>query len=62
MYVRRPGPFANMLDFQPKKVMLYRRNLAAGQKDYRLLDLPTHRGGKDSDQRTRGDVGKRSCH
>jgi methylmalonyl-CoA mutase N-terminal domain/subunit len=27
-----------------------------------LLDLPTHRGGKDSDQRTRGDVGKRSCH
>jgi hypothetical protein len=49
MYVRRPGPFVNMLDFQqPKKVMLFRRNLAAGQKDYRLLSICRHTG-YDSD-------------
>jgi methylmalonyl-CoA mutase N-terminal domain/subunit len=62
MYVRRPGPF-NMLDFQqPKKVMLFRRNLAAGQKDYRSLSICRHTVMYDSDhERVVGDVGK-GCH
>jgi methylmalonyl-CoA mutase len=57
MYVRRPGPFANMLDFQQPKKCFYRRNLAAGQKDYPSLSMPTHRG-YDSDHERVGDVGK----
>jgi methylmalonyl-CoA mutase len=61
MYVRRPGPF-NMLDFQqPKKVMLFRRNLAAGQGLSIAFDLPTHRGYDSDHERVVGDV-KAGCH
>jgi hypothetical protein len=43
MYVRRPWTIPNMLDFQQqKKVMLFRRNLAAGQKDYPSLSICLH--------------------
>jgi methylmalonyl-CoA mutase len=50
MYVRRPGPFVNMLDFQqPKKVMLFIDVILLAGLSI-AFDLPTHRG---YDSRTR---------
>lgn len=56
-----PGPFANMLVFQPLKNQMpfYRRNLAAGQKGLSVaFDLATHRGYDSDNPRVSGDVGK----